>query len=321
MLGRMTSRPTGQRGSTLLGRDRELDALSGWLDGAGAACGRLVLVTGEAGIGKTRLAQELAGIAADRDAAVAWGRCVDTDGAPPFWPWRQVLRALHAADVTAGAVESPQDRFRAVDAVAASVLAEAARRPLLVVLDDVHWCDEASLLVLRHLADRAPAAPLLLLATLRDAEPDGPLARALPDLHRAPDAELLRLRGLAPLDVGQQLEALGATGAPATEVHEATGGNPFFVREVARGVVDGTWLPGQAPRTVRDAVGARVDRLTTEARQLVRAGAVIGRQFPLAAVADMLTVPVQRCLGLAARPSDRDYSRCWVAASCASPTR
>ncbi|MBW0118857.1 ATP-binding protein [Pseudonocardia abyssalis] len=266
----------------LPGRDRELAALRGWLDGAVAGHGRLVLVRGEAGIGKTRLAQELA-----RDGvAVAWGHCVDTEGAPPFWPWQQVLRAL-GVSVTAPAAgpDSPQDRFHAVDAVAAAVL--AAARPLLVVVDDLHWADESSVLVLQRLADQAPGVSLLLVATVRDTGP-----AALADLQRAPDAELVELGGLGPDDVRRQLDALGATGVPATDVHDATGGNPFFVREVARSVLDGTWMPGAAPRTVRDAVRARVDRLAPEVRRLLQAGAVLGRRFAPAVVADVLGVAV-----------------------------
>ncbi|MDF3048577.1 MAG: transcriptional regulator, LuxR family [Pseudonocardia sp.] len=296
MLTRMAARPEPV-GSTLLGRERELAELEAWLDAAAAGHGRLVLVVGEAGIGKTRLAQEVAGRSSE--ATVAWGRCVDTEGAPPFWPWRQVLRALDAADVPAADAASPQDRFRVVDAVAGAVVEAAGAQPLLVVLDDVHWADESSLLVLRHLADRAPAAPLLLLATLRDAEPDTPLAAALPDLNRAPNAELLRMAGLAEVDVRRQLDALGAAGVTAAAVHDATDGNPFFVREVARAVIDGTWTPGNPPRTVRDAVQARVDRLAPQARRFVQAGAVVGRRFPLAAVADMLDVPVPDCLAVA----------------------
>jgi DNA-binding CsgD family transcriptional regulator len=285
-------------GAGLLGRDRELASLRGRLADATAGRGRLVLVAGEAGIGKTRLAQELA---RDADgAAVVWGHCADTDGAPPFWPWSQVLRGLGqplpgaAADRPA---ESPADRFRAVDAVAGAVLAHAAARPLLLVLDDVHWADASSLLVLRHLADRAPSVPLLLLATLREGDPDDPLGRVLPDLQRAPGAELLRLDGLDPEDVARQLDALGATGATGAEVHGVTGGNPFFVREVARAVVDGTWRPGSAPRTVRDAVRARVDRLAPDVRRFVQAGAVLGRRFAPVVVAGVLGVPVERCLG------------------------
>ncbi len=296
----MTSPSGDSSGAALVGRDRELDALRGWLDHARAGRGRLVLCSGEAGIGKTRLAQELAAAAgaAAGDVAVAWGRCVDTEGAPPFWPWVQVLRDLRVDDVPVRTGGTPQDRFRAVEAVSASVLAEAARRPLLLVLDDLHWCDEASLLVLRHLADRAAGAPLLMLATLRDAEPAGALGRALPDLHHAADVEVLRLGGLTPADVARQLDALGAD-APAVAVHDATGGNPYFVREVARAVVEGTWRPDRPPRTVRVAVGARVDRLTGQAQQLVRAGAVVGRRFSLAVVADMLDVSTRESLGLA----------------------
>ncbi len=284
-------------GSALIGRDAELDVLRGWLDDAVGARGRLVLVTGEAGIGKTRLAQELARHLAT--GTVAWGHCVDTDGAPPFWPWRQVLRALDAGEVPAGNAETAQDRFRAVDALADAVLAQAAIRPLLVVLDDIHWCDASSLLVVRQVADRAAGAALLLLATLRDAEPGGALAGTVPELLRAPNVEQLRLPGLAPADVHRQLDALGASGTAAAEVHEATGGNPFFVREIARAAVNGTWTPGETPPTVRDAVRARVDRLPVEARRLVQAGAVIGRRFPLAVAADMLATPVAGCLAVA----------------------
>ncbi|MGQ0577247.1 MAG: ATP-binding protein, partial [Pseudonocardia sp.] len=292
----------------LLGRDRELAQLRTWLDDAAAGHGRIVLVSGEPGIGKTRLAQEAGELAATRDGAVAWGHCVDTDGAPPFWPWRQVLRALGRADTGTGgtgtggidADGSAQDRFRAVDAIAAAVLEQARRRPLLVVLDDVHWCDEASLLALRHLADRAPEASLLLLATLRDPEPGAAAAaRALPDLHRAPDAEAVGLGGLGLDDVVRRLAALGATDVAAAQVHDVTGGNPFFVREVARAVVDGTWEPGRAPHTVRDAVRARVDRLDAATRRFVQAGAVVGRRFPLVVVAAMLDVGVPEALGTA----------------------
>ena len=81
-------------GDGIVGRRRELDALRGWLDTAREGAGRLVLCVGEPGIGKTRLAQELAGVALAGGTTVAWGRCVEAEGAPAFWPWRQVLRSL-----------------------------------------------------------------------------------------------------------------------------------------------------------------------------------------------------------------------------------
>jgi DNA-binding CsgD family transcriptional regulator len=281
----------------LFGRAREWAALRGWLDDAREGHGRLVLCVGEAGIGKTRLCQELVGLAAGD--GLAWGRCTDTDGAAAFWPWREVLRTLGAAEPPMGDVESPQDRFQAVDAVAGAVLRAVARRSLVVVLDDIHWADEPSSLVLRHLADRASEVSLLLIATLREPEPGTAAARAVAGLERAPAGEVLHLRGLGRADVGRQLDALGAAGVDVDEVHEVTGGNPFFVREVARAVVDGTWTPERAPRSVRDAVAVRVERLAPEARRLVEAGAVVGRRFPLAVAARMLGIDVHDCLGLA----------------------
>ena len=287
----------------LLGRAREWDALCGWLDDARAGQGRLVLCTGEAGIGKTRLCQELAGLAAGE--RVAWGRCPDTEGVPAFWPWREVLRTLGVDEPSVTDVRSPDDRFRAVEAVGSAVLDEVTQRPLVIVLDDVHWADEPSLLVLRHLADRAPQVPLLLVAALREPEPGTAAARARSALERAPACERLDLQGLGPADVGRQLDALGALGAlsaagtAADEVHDATGGNPFFVREVARAVVDGTWQPGRAPRSVREAVDARVERLDARMRRLLEAGAVVGHRFSIAVAARMLGIDVQDCLGAA----------------------
>lgn len=277
----------------LPGRDRELAVLRAWLDGAAAGRGRLVLLTGEAGIGKTRLAQELARAAPGVTAV--WGRCTDTEGAPPFWPWRQVLRALGEPLAAPVGDPDPRARFHAVDAVVAAVLRQAAARPLLVVVDDAHWADASSLLALRHLADHAPGAALLLLATTRGPAGDP----ALPDLQRAPDAELVALSGLTRDDVGRQLRALGATAVDAAGVHDATGGNPFFVREVARAVVEGTWTAGAAPPTVRDAVRVRVDRLPPDVRRLLQAGAVLGRRFAPSVVADVLGVAPADGLGTA----------------------
>ena len=103
--------PMHVAGEGIIGRRRELDALRSWLNGALDGTGRLVLCVGEPGIGKTRLAQELAGLALVGGTAVAWGRCVEAEGAPAYWAWRQVLRSL-AIDpdtVLTGDVESPQD--------------------------------------------------------------------------------------------------------------------------------------------------------------------------------------------------------------------
>src|SRR5918997_5804274 len=127
-------------GDGIVGRRRELDALRTWLEATRNGNGRLVLCAGEPGIGKSRLAQELSGIALAAGTAVVWGRCAQAEGAPPFWLWRQVLRGLGVDTdhvLTTNAV-SPEDRFRVFDDVTESVLGSAGQG-LVVILDDVHW--------------------------------------------------------------------------------------------------------------------------------------------------------------------------------------
>lgn len=128
--------------------------------------------------------------------AVAWGRCVEAEGAPAFWPWRQVLRTLGVPPETllTGGGESSEDRFRLLDDVTEAVCAAAESNGLVVILDDLHWADELALLVLRHLADRVAGARLFVLAACREVEPASVLPRVLPDLLRSPAVERLDLR-------------------------------------------------------------------------------------------------------------------------------
>jgi predicted ATPase len=138
----------------MVGRQRELGALLAWVGAARDGAGRLVLCAGGPGIGKTRLAQEIAGVALADGMAVAWGRCFEAEGAPAFWPWRQVLRSLGVDPdaVLTGHVESPEDRFRALDNVTEAVRDVAGQGGLVVIFDDIHFGDEPS---------RSPAPPRL----------------------------------------------------------------------------------------------------------------------------------------------------------------
>jgi DNA-binding CsgD family transcriptional regulator len=288
-------------GQPLLGRGRELAALREWLDGSRVGRGRLVLCGGEPGIGKTRLAQEVAGVALAGGTAVAWGRCAEGEGAPAFWPWRQVLRSIGAGDaVLNGDVESPQDRFRVVFDLAEVVRGAAGRSGLVVILDDIHWADEPSLLALRHLSDHVADSPLLLFATFRPGEPAARLRDVVPDLLRTPATERLDLAGFGLEEVRQQLTMTAGADADhdAGGILELTGGNPLFVREVARAIAEGTWRLDQPPRTVLDLVRARLDRVSEDCRRFVQAAAVVGRDFPVPLVAAVLGQPVVDCLPL-----------------------
>ena len=284
----------------MVGRQRELDALRAWVGAARDGVGRLVLCAGEPGIGKTRLAQELAGVALAGGTAVAWGRCVEAEGAPAFWPWRQVLRSLgvDADAVLTGRVESPEDRFRAFDNVTEAVRGVAGQGGLVVILDDIHVGDEPSLLVLRHLAEQITDAKLLVFAAFRDVEAAMVLAGVLPDLLRSPRVERLDLRGFGLAEVREQLSGMAVEEADARAVLDVTGGNPLFVREVARAMAEGTWRPDRPPRTVLDVVGARLDSVSAGCRKLVQTAAIVGRDFSVALVAAALDEPIERCLPL-----------------------
>ncbi|MBL7620038.1 LuxR family transcriptional regulator [Frankia sp. AgB1.8] len=315
----------------LVGRGREVAALRGWLDEARGGAGRLVLCAGEPGIGKTRLAREFAGMALADGCAVAWGRCVEAAGAPAFWPWRQALRSLGVdpdsvlagGSAGPGGEAAPEDRFRVFDGVADAIGTVAAQRGLVVILDDIHWADEPSLLVLRHLADQVADAALVVFAAFRDREPSGVLARVLPDLLRSPAAARLDLRGFDLAEVRDQLRRMADPQLPdapapapsppvepgsdrppgadetARVVLGVTAGNPLFVREIGRAVADGTWRPDRPPRSVLDVVAARLERVGPGCRQLVQAAAIVGRRFGIGLVAAVLAEPVDECLTLA----------------------
>lgn len=287
--------------AAIVGRHHELDLLDGWVDDARGGHGRLVLCAGEPGIGKTRLAQELAGRALSRGVAVVWARCAEAEGAPAFWPWRQVLRALgvDAGRVLAGDGESAEERFRVLDEIAEALRTAGAGGGLVVVVDDVHRGDEPSLQVLRHVAPQLPEVGVLLVAAYRAVEPGRALAGVLPDLLRAPAVERLDLRGFDLDEVREQLRGTpGAVDEHARTVLDATGGNPLFVRELARAIADGTWRSDRPPRTVLDVVAARLAGVGAEARGLVTIAAIVGRDFSLDLVAAALARPVEACAPL-----------------------
>jgi DNA-binding winged helix-turn-helix (wHTH) protein/tetratricopeptide (TPR) repeat protein len=310
--------------TVFVGRERTIRRLERALEAALAGSGGIVLLAGEPGIGKTRTAEELARKAAERGAQVLVGRCFEGEGAPAFWPWVQVLRELAATTPPArlraalgsdagalaqlapelGAVRSgggaatgtgEEARFRLFDALSATLRRRAQQGPLVLVLDDLHWADEASLRCLEFLAHELRGAAILVAATFRDVEVrrDHPLSRLLGALARVPACERIALRGLEAEEVGALVAAVlgkGPSRELALTVHEMTEGNPFFVFELARvlgesGGADAGPSALALPQSVRDAIGRRLDALSPESGDVLRAAAVLGRAFDAALLA------------------------------------
>jgi DNA-binding SARP family transcriptional activator len=303
-----------------VGREAELGALDDALVDALAGSGRLVLVGGEPGIGKSRLAEELGRRARARGARVCVGRCWEAGGAPAYWPWVQALRAyLRAAGD--GALRARLDRdagelatllpelrdlgpappaspppaaegaqFRLMESVAGFLRGAAADVPLVVGLDDLHAADAPSLLLLRFVAAQLPGVPLLIVGCYRDTEVDPDLAATLGDLAREPALRRIALRGLGDAETSRLLGlAMGATPADdlAADVHAETQGNPLFAQEIGRLLAaEGTAAPGRLPipRGVVEAIGRRLQRQSEGCRDVLALASVVGREFDPAVI-------------------------------------
>ena len=300
-----------------VGRADELEALTAsWRAAARDGC-RMVLVGGEPGIGKTRLASRFAKEVDGEGATVLAGRA-DREAVLPYQPLVEALAAYVAVcppgplraqvgdrggelarvvphladripDLPSPVTGDPEgDRYRFFEAVTHFVGEMTRAAPVLAVLDDLHWADPGTLALLRHLARALRDRPLVLLGTYRASEvdPSHPLAHAIADLRREQPVELLSLDGL---DDDQVADLIGLTlgrGTPAElsrRIHDATAGNPFFVKQVVGGL-DSESATGDlpaVPQTVKDAIADRLAPLGETAHRVLTAAAVAGREFDL----------------------------------------
>lgn len=301
----------GGEGRVMVGRDRELTRATGLLGEVLAGRGCLVLCTGEAGIGKTRLAEELAAVATARDVPVAWARAADEGSLPPYGLWRLVFTE-HAvgADIgllsqifgdargTLGADSGNAQRFALFAAVRRRLVQAAEPGGLLLVLDDLQWADEASVVLLTDLVRQLRGTRILAFASYR-ALP-GRRDETLLRLSAEANAERMDLHGLS---AGAVADLLRAAGLPASaeqveEVCSETDGNPFLVRELARMLAERRQRgPGSVPGQVADATAYRLAQVSQSARALLHTAAVAGNSFSVGVLARMLGVPVLSLLG------------------------
>ena len=308
-----------------IGRERELGELRQHLERVRGGQGCVMLIAGEPGIGKTRTTEEFAGCAERAGARVLWGRCYEGEGAPAFWPWIQILRsyaqdcdpsALRAEmgpgaadiaelvsdvrerlpDLPAPLPSQPaQARFRLFDSITTFLTGAARRQPLVLILDDLHWADTPSLLLLEFLARELRQAQVLVVGTYRDVEAKHPhpLARTLAELARLGFSRTILLSGLGQGDVAHFIESASGLVPPAglvAAVAKETDGNPFFVIEIVRLLAaEGRLERPEAvqpwsltvPPSVRAAIGQRLSRFSETCQRILTIAAVIGRDFGL----------------------------------------
>ena len=287
-------------GWSLAGRDAELAALRELVDRTVAGPGgapAFAALTGDPGIGKSRLTIEAATYAAERGMAIAWGRCSQDDGAPALWPWATVLERLGSELPSGGSDDDSGAAFRAWEAVVERVLAAATAGPLMLVIDDLHWADTSSLRVLRLLTEAAVAEGagprLLVVTTWREhPPPQGALAEVADALARQ-HALRLQLRGIsaeATAQVFGQISEAVPSEAETEALRRRTEGNPFFLVEYARlardrGDLGALLSEAQPPAAVHEVLSRRIATLDDTTRDLLQSASVIGRIFELGTLA------------------------------------
>lgn len=280
-----------------VGRERELADLERRLAGCRAVGGAVVLCEGDAGMGKTALAAELARRARGQGFGVAWGACLEGEGSTAYRPWAQVVNALGRAadDLFTPAGDDNASRFRLFADVVEVLRGASAESGLLVVLDDLHWADVASLRLLQVVASEVASCRLLVLGLYRgaDAYPRAEVAALLPAVLRERTASLLTLHGLHRIEAEQLAAALPErpTGDIVRAVHERAEGNPLFVLELLR-LIAKVGATRSLPAGVREVIGRRLDRVPAATRQLLRQAAVLGRDFSIGLLAAVAGEPV-----------------------------
>jgi DNA-binding CsgD family transcriptional regulator len=290
----------------LVGRDRELEVLNDRLLAAQGGRGSLVLIGGEAGIGKTALADRIASAATDAQLPVFTGHCYDRTETPPYGPWIQIAERIeHYPGANAppalrlDGMTSQSDLFAQARTFLAAL---SGQRPLMLVLEDLHWADNASLELLRFLAHGLTEMPLLLVATYRNEDIDRrhPLTTTIPMLVREAPTERLNLRPLDAAAVQTLVSARYKIAPPIAQQLAAyliarTEGNALFMTELLRSLDDDGLLnrldvqsiteivaQTSVPTLLKQIIDDRLSRLGDESAAMLAIAAVIGQETPIA---------------------------------------
>lgn len=310
---RVSSPPQGAR-KGMLGRQGELDLVDSLARRAAGGDGGVCLVSGDAGIGKTRFLRAARDVAVDLGARIAIARCRDMEGAPPYWPWSQIVRALFDSerdlpenlrsillsepDADRRSAGPPRkSRILVWEALAESILDRVRGAPTALLFDDLHEADVGSALLFEFVSERAADLPLLIVATYRRLELERDAARSacVQRVVRAASPLIIELGGLGIEDTAAFLRERSGVQPPKTVVehaHALTAGNPFFLAQVAPllGADHGEpkLVARRLPSTVRASIQSQIESFSPACRAVLEVASVIGRVIPAKTAASAL---------------------------------